>query len=211
VKILKLAALVALVSALIFSGILVLATENDAMEESNSIAYTEDEGTSQYIKYEGEIDSIEEVNGVTRLIVKNKEEDSEMILPLTEEDLILLNTDTVDFKYEDLHVGQQLAAYYHKEKPVTMIYPPTIPPDILVINGLNEMGEIKVSTFDEQLISLDNELALTIDHETLIVNQEGELLDASTLPGRELVIFYTSTTKSIPAQTTPYKITVLDS
>ena len=86
-----------------------------------------------------------------------------------------------------------------------MIYPPQFTASV-IING--DFINIAVDRFDDDLISYDGLLMLSIGDETEIILQDGELFDCE-LAHRKMVVLYDISTRSIPAITTPSKIIVL--
>ena len=62
--------------------------------------------------------------------------------------------------------------------------------------------------FDENLTSADQSLKLNIGPMTDVVTLNGQQYTCSP-ENTELLVYYTNTTFSIPAQTTPQKIVVL--
>jgi hypothetical protein len=68
---------------------------------------------------------------------------------------------------------------------------------------------VKVDLFDNDYVSSDNSLKLNISDDTVIVSENGEAFTGE-LADRKLVVVYGPSTRSIPAQTTPEKIVVLD-
>ena len=86
--------------------------------------------------------------------------------------------------------------------------------------GVIEGQNIKVDKFDSDLVSGDKTLKLKLSDETEIewlngikifffVKPTPEQL-ADLIANKKLIVFYGATTKSIPAQTTPTKIIVLE-
>lgn len=74
----------------------------------------------------------------------------------------------------------------------------------LFVQGQN----VKVDYFNEQLESSDGTLKLNIGPFTQIVMENGQWFTASPA-NHDLIVIYGPTTRSIPAQTTPYKIIVM--
>ena len=67
---------------------------------------------------------------------------------------------------------------------------------------------VKVAYFNNQLVSSDGQLQLNLSPTTQILLINGQRF--SRYPAnRDLVVYYGPTTRSIPAQTTPYRIIVL--
>lgn len=104
----------------------------------------------------------------------------------------------------------KFTAYVDSSKPVILIYPPQYAPEVIIVET-EEVGFVNVSTFDENFINKENTLKLNIAEDTVITNRAGEKLTQADVINKEAVVFYTISTRSIPAQTTPSKIVVLDS
>lgn len=103
--------------------------------------------------------------------------------------------------------GTVVTGYYDLNRPMIMIYPPQYTTEVVVVE--NNEQSIKVDTFDKDLISSDGFLKLNISEDTQIISQNGKKYKGSIFD-KKLVVTYSSSTKSIPAQTTPIKIVVLD-
>lgn len=119
---------------------------------------------------------------------------------------ILITKDTYVVSQDEIKVGDTVTGYYNGNAPMIMIYPPQYHAEVVVVNDTKEI--IKVDVFDKDLVSSDNFLKLNISDETKIMLQNGEGFDGE-LTNRKLVVSYTVSTKSIPAQTTPSQIVVL--
>ena len=166
---------------------------------------------SNFMKVSGVISKvIKDDANLPKLIVEDKEKTTETHLNITDEALIFNSSTTEQLKRDSLKEGLLIDAYYDKHKPMLMIYPPRITPEIVIVNDKEKPGNVKVGLFDENLVSLDNDLKLNIGEKTVILNEKGENISAEELKGKELIVFYTVSTKSIPAQTTPTKIIALD-
>ncbi|EKN68216.1 copper amine oxidase N-terminal domain-containing protein [Schinkia azotoformans] len=166
---------------------------------------------SNFMKVSGVISKvIEDDANLPKLIVEDKEKTTETHLNITDEALIFNSSTTEQLKRDSLKEGLLIDAYYDKHKPMLMIYPPRITPEIVIVNDEEKTGNVKVGLFDDNLVSLDNDLKLNIGEKTVILNEKGKNISAEELKGKELIVFYTVSTKSIPAQTTPTKIIALD-
>lgn len=108
--------------------------------------------------------------------------------------------------HEIVHVGDRVTGYFDGDLPAILIYPPQYHALVMVKDQPDQF--IKVDHFDNQLVSSDGELKLNLSPYTQIVLTNGQLF--SRFPGnRDLIVQYGPTTRSIPAQTTPYRIIVL--
>jgi hypothetical protein len=107
--------------------------------------------------------------------------------------------------HEMVAVGDRVTGYYDGNAPVPLIYPPQYRALIMVKE--NPDRNVKVDFFNSQLESSDGFLKLNISPYTQILIRNGQLF-TSNPANRNLIVVYGPSTKSIPAQTTPYKIIV---
>ena len=122
----------------------------------------------------------------------------------------------------DLKVGASIRAFYNSNAPMTMIYPPQVNADYVAV-GLDESKSVTIDRFDDKLTDLKNTLKLNIPKDfnkkgtidktdkTEIVYEDGKKFegDIAELTNRKLVVIYSVSTRSIPAQTTPEKIIIM--
>ncbi|MEH7300050.1 hypothetical protein [Neobacillus drentensis] len=103
-------------------------------------------------------------------------------------------------------VGDRVTGYYDGNAPLPLIYPPQYRALVMVKDSPYQ--NVKVSFFDRQLVSSDGQLQLNLSPYTQIVLTNGQLFSKSPA-NRDLIVIYGPVTKSIPAQTTPYRISVM--
>lgn len=103
-------------------------------------------------------------------------------------------------------VGDRVTGYYDGNAPVPLIYPPQYRALVMVKDSSYQ--NVKVAYFDSQLSSSDGQLRLNLSPYTQIVLTNGQRFSKSPA-NRNLIVIYVPATKSIPAQTTPYRIIVL--
>ncbi|MGE8035845.1 hypothetical protein [Lysinibacillus sp. NPDC093692] len=106
---------------------------------------------------------------------------------------------------EIVNPGDRVTGYYDGNAPVPLIYPPQY--RALVVVKENNNQNVKVDFFNNQLVSSDGQLQLNVSAYTLILLKNGQPFSKS-IANRNLIVIYGPTTRSIPAQTTPYKIIV---
>lgn len=106
---------------------------------------------------------------------------------------------------EIVNPGDQVTGYYDGNAPVPLIYPPQYRALVVVKDNNNQ--NVKVDFFNNQLVSSDGQLQLNLSPYTLILLKNGQPFSKSP-SNRNLIVIYGPTTRSIPAQTTPYKIIV---
>jgi hypothetical protein len=103
-------------------------------------------------------------------------------------------------------VGDKVTGFYDGNAPVPLIFPPRFQAIVMARNTPYE--NVKVDYFNNQLLSSDNKLKLNIAPYTPVVLENAQAF-TNNPANRNLIVIYGATTKSIPAQTTPYKIIVM--
>lgn len=171
-----------------------------------------------YIEYKGEVVNVEndQEKNNTSILVKGENSDNvqmmqEEIMFHLGEGTLLISHDTMEIvKREKLEEGMEISAFFKENTPMTLSIPPQTTPEAIVIHDNEEDGFIKLAHFNNELEDINNELKLNISEETILVNSKGEKVEISDLEDSDLMVFYTVSTRSIPAQTSPEKVIVLD-
>lgn len=104
--------------------------------------------------------------------------------------------------------GQLFTAYVNLNKPMVMIYPPRYTPEVIVVET-GVMGMFKQGQFDENYVSEALRFQLTIDDTTEIIDLKGQPVAKEAIVGKDLLVFYTRSTRSIPEQAPIHKVIVL--
>ncbi|MFD6210243.1 hypothetical protein [Peribacillus sp. NPDC060253] len=102
-------------------------------------------------------------------------------------------------------VGDRVTGYYDGNAPVPLIFPPQYRALVMVRDSSYQ--NVKVDYFNSQLESSDGQLRLNISSYTQIVLTNGQPFSRNP-DNRNLIVIYGPATKSIPSQTTPYRIIV---
>ena len=113
------------------------------------------------------------------------------------------NTYFVD--YAMVAVGDRVTGYYDGDAAAPLIFPPQYRALIVVKENPNQ--NVKVDYFNSQLVSSDGQLELNLSPYTPILLTNGQPFNRSPA-NRNLIVIYGPTTRSIPAQTTPFEIFV---
>ncbi|PIC69927.1 copper amine oxidase [Sporosarcina sp. P16b] len=185
--------------ALLIGGVAVPQAVSASDEEKAEV--TSDE--KAFIKVEGTIEGIEKNDELTLYTIKGEEESP--VLAITEETLLFDNTG----KKIELKKGDKVSAYTRADKPRIMIYPPQYTPDAVIVETDIKTTAV-VGIFDDELVDSYLKLQLNIDDDTDISSASGNKVKADDLKNKDLLVFYKETTRSIPAQTMPEKVVVLD-
>lgn len=102
--------------------------------------------------------------------------------------------------------GMRITAFYNPNQPTPLIYPPQYRAAVISHAALHE--EIAYGYFDKNLLAADKSLQLNIGSMTNVVTANGQRFNC-TIGGYDLIVFYSTTTRSLPPQTTPRKIIVM--
>lgn len=102
--------------------------------------------------------------------------------------------------------GMALTGFIEADAPAPLIFPPQY--NASVIAGQPSTGKMELSFFNQELVNPANTLKLNTDSDTVVTTKNGEIFHGP-LGGHLLLVYYDSTTRSIPAQTVPKKIILL--
>lgn len=119
---------------------------------------------------------------------------------------LILSNDTYVVNNTRLRQGMHMVAFYDANAPVPLIYPPQYQVSVVAQQMPGET--ITYDFFDQNLLNSDGTLKLNIARTTEIITPNGQIFNCS-LQNRMMIVFYGSTTRSIPAQTTPRKLIVM--
>lgn len=171
------------------------------------------ENMAGYIKYHGKITEINKNEKYLSIRVMDDESNPyNGFIFYIFEDVILLDDMTKDFIDKDaLKVGMEISTFYSKNTEMLLSLPGQLTPGVIIVRNSEEFVDIKVDKFNKELISADNMLKLNISEDVEILDLTGKEINKENLEDKDLIVFYTFTTRSIPAQTTPVKIIVMDS
>ncbi|MFA1739897.1 hypothetical protein [Lysinibacillus fusiformis] len=117
----------------------------------------------------------------------------------------VISPSTYFVNHEVVRAGEWVTGYYDGDAPVPMIYPPQY--RALIVVKESNFQNVKVDFFNQQLVSSDGQLQLNLSPSTVMSLKNGQPFTKSPA-NRNLIVMYGPTTRSIPAQTTPYEIVV---
>lgn len=118
----------------------------------------------------------------------------------------LLSPATYVVDFETLSAGMICTFWYSMDAPMPLIYPPQYN---AVVAAQEKNGRmVSVGRFDASMTNEDRTLQLNLDGSVDVRTTNNQYFQGS--PGNhDLVVTYGSSTRSIPAQTTPFRIVVL--
>lgn len=166
---------------------------------------TVEESTPAYISVTGTITANAEFVNIV-------DGDNEYDLVITENTLIY-NNKGEKLTQDALTADTKISAYVNANEPAVLVMPPRYTPTVVIVET-EDFGFVTVDTFYTaqdtlQLTSTQNTLRLSLEEETKIVDRNGNTF-AGDLEGKDLAVFYTMSTRSLPPQTTPDLVIVLD-
>ena len=166
---------------------------------------------SQYSSFRGVIQSIErDEERVVSYILATSEDGNMMRFVVSDSVLSFEGTEGNKIEVGNLEMGDIIVALYPPHTPMAMSYPPMLTPAILVQLSEEVFMNVEVNSFDESHLAYDSSLRLNISEETKIFDEEGNELTAEDIKNERLLVFYNITTRSIPPQTSPVKVYLLN-
>lgn len=110
---------------------------------------------------------------------------------------------------DSIKEGDDITVYYIMPDFMIMIYPPQYEASVILKKPEKSIDNVFVGFFDSNHLSSDNELKLNVTDETPIFTRTGEVYKGS-IENKTLMVFYSFVSMSLPPQTSPVKIVVLD-
>lgn len=118
----------------------------------------------------------------------------------------IMTPSTFVVDWETLSVGMMCTFWYRADAPVPLIYPPQY---TAVVAAQEKNGRmLNVGYYNTSMVNEDQTLQLNIDGTVDIRTTNNQYFQGSPA-NRNLVVIYETSTRSIPAQTTPREIIVL--
>lgn len=118
----------------------------------------------------------------------------------------ILSPSTYVVDYTTLSVGMRCTFWYRADAPVPLIYPPQY--NAVVIAEERNERFVDVSFYNTALVNEEQTLQLNIDGTVDIRTPNNQYYQGNPA-NHNLVVTYVTSTRSIPAQTTPRRIVVL--
>ncbi|RIX52119.1 copper amine oxidase N-terminal domain-containing protein [Paenibacillus nanensis] len=147
------------------------------------------------------------VKDITELTSDNAASKQLLAVEIKDGELVHLIVSNNTYIDEELAAGAEIVAFYNANAPMTMIYPPRY--DVEAIALVKDDRSVMVDRFDETLLNAGQTLKLNISEETIVTAQDGEAFEGD-LTNRKLFVEYQAVALSLPGQTTPTRIVVLD-
>ncbi|MCM1100847.1 MAG: hypothetical protein NC079_01025 [Clostridium sp.] len=107
---------------------------------------------------------------------------------------------------EPLLMGTESIFWYRTDAPTVLIYPPQY--TAVVAAPVKAGRMLDVSFYDDALVNEEHSLQLNLDRSVRLRATNGQYFMGNPA-NHNLVVSYTTSTRSIPAQTTPREVVVL--
>lgn len=154
------------------------------------------------------------VNKFGRLsIVVHDDKNNEFIIESNNKFLIVNRKTAKVMKFEDLKTGDLLTLYTKSPVKKSSILFSILTPSVVVLENENDIGpqlSLKVDKFDENGLSSDKTMQILNTKDSKIIRQNGASASEDDLFPNNLIILYDIVTSSLPAQTNPIIIIILD-
>lgn len=118
----------------------------------------------------------------------------------------LVTPDTFVVDWETLAVEQRCTFWYRTDAPVPLIYPPRY--TAVVAARMKNGRMVDVSHYNAGLTNEEMTLQLNLDRQVKLRTTNNQVFQGNPA-NHDLVVLYDSSTRSIPAQTTPQTVYVL--
>ncbi len=164
---------------------------------------------SQFLTQAGTVEFIDVVDGVSIVQIANEQGGLRFAVAA---DTIIVNRENGAYMMaNELTEGMAVTVVYDMNSPMGMSMPPYLG-SVAAVVANSDAGNVTVGKFGEDLTDWSQKLQLNIDGTTAIKNMQGSRirLFAEDVKGQDALVFYGMTTRSIPAQTTPSFILILE-
>ena len=202
---------VAAASLLSFNAV---AAQGDALPVMPSTAASqENQEEAQQTKYklvEGKIASITREDGYVRIDIEN--DDMGLICNVNETAFVVDQKDGSVKSVSDLKEGMEVSAVLDQNSPMTLSLPPMTSGVVGFVLKSDTVMFTDLSVYNDELINRENTLKLNIGEDTKIVDITGakKVFTEEDIKGSESLVIYGASTRSIPAQTTPEFVMILN-
>lgn len=118
----------------------------------------------------------------------------------------MVTPDTFVVDRKPLGVGMECVFWYMTDEPVPLIYPPQYRAAVAAQRRNDRM--LDVSFYNDMLVNEEHTLQLNMDKSVALRTTNNQYFQGNPA-NHNLVVSYTTSTRSIPAQTTPQEVIVL--
>lgn len=182
----------------------------NAVKETAEIKNTDDTAVKETIGYsvlKGKINKVTaNDNGVS--VSFEREEQGEVIFNSSKNVMVVEGNKVLGI--EDLKEGAEAYVVMDDNAPMTLSLPPQTNGAIAFVLADKDAGFVQVGSFDDKLTSKTLELNIDDTVKILDVNGSKKKFTADDVKNTKSFVVYGSSTKSIPAQTTPSMVVIIE-
>lgn len=195
-----------LASAMSLSTIAAVCAADEEVTPISDVAVTDVKVEPTYVKSE-DLTVKEVKDGVITASKVNAVEDEkqENVVILKTNKAVFYKNDGTEINLEDLKEGDLVTAFTRADEPTALVLPETYTPAVIIVNEEGKDVNVTVSTFFKDA---DTDGYINAEKNLVIFLPEGFVENKKA--GNDYIVFYSVTTKSIPAQTTPEKLVLLE-
>ena len=168
---------------------------------------------TKYVSYSGKISSIaiSKENSELGTITLSDETGDILMLTLYKSAPILDAVNKSYLNLSDIKEGDDIIVILEGDAPMTASLPPIVNDAAMIIKTDGDMG-IKIDVFDKEFLSSDKELQINLGEESFIRDLNGSKIKLmpDDVIGKECAVIYSITTMSLPPQTPPDAVIILN-
>ena len=204
----------ALACAMVFTGgfTAYAAVEAD-LAAANPIVSELPAAKLSFTSYSGKVSAVkvDEKNENLGSITLSDETGEILILNLAKACPVLDVENKTYLGFADIKVGDNATIILGADGAMTASLPPITNEAAMIIKTDDEM-DVKIDVFGEEFLSSDKQLQLNLSDETFIRDANGSkmILKPADIIGKQCVVVYTVITMSLPPQTPPDAVIILD-
>ena len=180
----------------------------EAAETTETVADTAAEETVGYSTLKGTITAVTVNEDSTARITFQSEERGEIIFNEASDCMVII--DGAVKTLADLKEGMTATIVMDDFAPMTMSLPPQTSGAIAIVVDGETPTTTVVEKFNDELVGGDVKLIIDETVQILDIRGTRQILTADDIKGHKAIAVYGASTKSIPAQTTPYLVVILD-
>lgn len=173
----------------------------------------QEEPESRFVENRGTIREVTDKEGNRQVVLsKSGTKTEELILFNISDETLVYDISTQEVtEFSKLSKDAEIIVFSRANAPVGTSLPPLMSSyAIFAVSPKEEAKFVTVDFFNEKGLNAGNTLKLNVSQATKIVDLEGKTLTAEDIKNKNLIVFYDATTKSLPPQTSPSKIIVLN-
>ena len=182
--------------------------DTEAAETTETVADTAAEETVGYSTLKGTITAVTVNEDSTARITFQSEERGEIIFNEASDCMVII--DGAVKTLADLKEGMTATIVMDDFAPMTMSLPPQTSGAIAIVVDGETPTTTVVEKFNDELVGGDVKLIIDETVQILDIRGTRQILTADDIKGHKAIAVYGASTKSIPAQTTPYLVVILD-